>query len=161
MAQRIEHTNREQFIEDMGIVMAQTGFPRIAGKIYGCLLLSKERELSTDELVLALKASRGSVSTMTRFLIQRGFIEKSGRPGHRKDYFRIRPGAWSSLLRAKMEELISFHDLIERGMRIVGQRDLVPYARLREMHKFYEFFESQFPALFERWEAFKSQSGKK
>jgi DNA-binding transcriptional regulator GbsR (MarR family) len=161
MARRKEHTEREQFIEDMGIVMAHAGFPRIAGKIYGCLLLAKERELSTDELVLALKASRGSVSTMTRFLIQRGFIEKSGRPGHRRDYFRIRPGAWSSLLRTKMEELISFHDLIERGMSIVTQRDLIPYTRLREMHKFYEFFESQFPALFERWEAFQSQSGKK
>lgn len=161
MAKINEQRDREQFIEDMGIILEQSGIPRMAGKIFGCLLLSRDKEMSTDQLLGQLKASRGSVSTMTRLLIQRGLIERAGRPGHRRDYFRIKTGTWSSILKAKMEELITLHDLIERGMDIVTQKEAVAYNRLREMHEFYEFFESRFPALFEQWENYQTQSRKR
>jgi DNA-binding transcriptional regulator GbsR (MarR family) len=161
MATRNETSDREQFVEEMGITMEQSGIPRMAGKIFGCLLLSGVQEMSADELIAQLKTSRGSVSTMTRLLIQRGLIERAGRPGHRRDYFRIKTRTWSSILKAKMEELITFHDLIERGMEIVTQKDAVAYDRLRQMHEFYEFFENQFPALFERWEDYQKRSRKR
>ncbi len=161
MTQDKKQGDRERFVEDMGVILEQSEIPRMAGRIFGCLLLARDKEMSTDELLGQLKASRGSVSTMTRLLIQRGLIERAGRPGHRRDYFRIKTGTWSSILKAKMEELITFHDLIERGMDIVTQKEPVAYNRLREMHEFYEFFESQFPALFERWEDFQLQSKKR
>lgn len=161
MAQTKTQSERQQFVEDMGITLEESGYPRMAGKIFGCLLLSRDREMSTDQLVAELKASRGSISTMTRLLIQRGLIERAGRPGHRRDYFRIKTGTWQSILKAKMGEIIAFHDLIERGMVLVTQKDAVPYRRLKEMHEFYEFFESQFPALFERWEDFQNQNKRK
>lgn len=161
MKRQIEPKDREQFVEDMGIILEQWGIPRMAGKIFGCLLLAREKEMSTDELIAALKASRGSVSTMSRLLIQRNLIERAGRPGHRRDYFRVKPGTWSSILKSKMEELILLHDLIERGMAIVTPKDDLAYDRLREMHEFYEFFELQFPALFERWDDFQTQKKKK
>ena len=160
MKRQVEQSDREQFIEDMGIILEQSGIPRMAGKIFGCLMLAHEKELSTDELNVTLKASRGSISTMTRLLIQRNLIERAGRPGHRRDYFRVKPGTWSSILKAKMEEIILFHDLIERGMAIVTPKENLPFQRLREMHEFYEFFERQFPALFERWDDFRTQKKK-
>jgi len=158
---KTDSVDRQQFVEDMGIILEQSGIPKMAGKIFGCLLLAPEREISTDELITAVKASRGSVSTMTRLLIQRNLIERAGRPGHRRDYFRVKPGTWSSFLKAKMEEIILFHDLIERGMSIVTPREKLAYGRLREMHEFYEFFERQFPALFKQWDIYQSQQKKK
>jgi DNA-binding transcriptional regulator GbsR (MarR family) len=161
MASRTNKTELDEFIEEMGIVLEQLGIPRMAGKVFGFLLLSRESEVSTDELVGQLQASRGSISTMTRLLIQMGLLDRVGRTGERRDYFRIRPGTWSNILRARMEQLIEFHTLIERGMELVTPKNELPYKRLKEMHEFYEFFEHEFPALFERWEEYQKQSSRR
>jgi len=161
MASRTNKTELDQFIEEMGIVLEQLGIPRMAGKVFGFLLLSRDSEVSTDELVGQLQASRGSISTMTRLLIQMGLLDRVGRTGERRDYFRIRPGTWSNILRARMEQLIEFHTLIERGMELVTPKNELPYKRLKEMHEFYEFFEREFPALFERWEEYQKQSSRR
>ncbi|MEK6756221.1 MAG: MarR family transcriptional regulator [Bacteroidota bacterium] len=161
MASGADKKELNQFIEEMGIVLEQLGVPRMAGKILGCLLLSREPEVSTDELVDQLQASRGSISTMTRFLIQRGLLDRVGRPAERRDYFRIRTGTWSNILRGRMGQIIEFHTLIERGMELVTPKNELPYKRLKEMHEFYEFFEHEFPALFERWEEYQKQSSRR
>ena len=161
MKTRQNDKQREQFIGEMGIVLEQLGIPRMAGKIFGCLLISNKTEVPVGQLVLQLQASPGSVSTMTRLLIQMGLVDKLGRPGDRKDYFRIKPGTWTQILRAKMAQIIEFHDLIERGMTLVGSRDAIPYNRLREMHEVYSFFEREFPNLFDRWEQYQKQMSKK
>jgi DNA-binding transcriptional regulator GbsR (MarR family) len=157
MKSQTDQHRREQYVDETGNIMERLDIPRMAGKIFGFLLLSKEAEVSTDDLVLHLQASRGSVSTMTRLLIQRDLVEKTSRRGERKDYFRIKPGMWSKILESRMAQLIEFHDLIEEGITLVGSGNPIPYHRLKEMHEFYSFFEKEFPNLFERWEQHQKQ----
>ncbi|MBM4162538.1 MAG: MarR family transcriptional regulator [Ignavibacteria bacterium] len=154
-------TELNQFVEDMGILLEKSRVPRMAGKIFGYLLVSEKSEVSTDELVGELQASRGSVSTMTRLLIQMGLVERVGRPAERRDFFRVKSETWSSILNARLEQIIELHEFIERGMSLVTAKNPLAYNRLREMHEFYEFFEREFPALFERWEGYQKQSGRK
>lgn len=155
-----DRASRQQFIEEMGIVLERLGIPRMAGKIFGCLLLTPLPELPAETLTRELQASRGSISTMTRLLIQLGLVDRVGRPGERRDYFRVRAETWSSILKARMHQLIELHDLIERGMELVPRDASGAYPRLRAMHEFYTFFEREFPSLFERWEQEQRDQGK-
>jgi len=153
--------DHEEFVEEMGIMMEHTGIPRMAGKIFGYLLLSHEPEISTDELVERLHASRGSISTMTRLLIQQGLIDRVGRARERRDYFRVKPDPWSRILKARMGQIIEFHNLIERGLEILSPKEALAYNRLREMHEYYEFMEAEFTAMLERWEHGQKQASRK
>ena len=77
----------KHFIEDFGLLFEESGHPRMAGRILGCLLISDQPYLSSTEISEILQASKGSLSTMTRFLLQMGLIERVGLAGHRRDYF--------------------------------------------------------------------------
>ena len=59
------------FIERMGLALESDGLPRIAGRIFGLLLVSEDAR-SLDDLAAELRVSKGSVSTNARLLEQRG-----------------------------------------------------------------------------------------
>src|SRR5215212_8942098 len=81
---------RREFVEKLAVAHEADGLPRIAGRIFGLLLIC-EREMSLDELAHDLGASKGSVSVNTRLLDQRGVVERVSRPADRRDYYRIMP----------------------------------------------------------------------
>lgn len=64
-------TATAHFVESMGLTLESDGLPRIAGRIFGWLLVSEEAQ-SLDDLAAELRVSKGSVSTNTRLLEQRG-----------------------------------------------------------------------------------------
>ena len=143
----------KQFVEEVGIVFEQTGMPRMAGRILGWLLISNPPHQSMDELTSALMASKGSISTMTRLLIQIGLIERISLPGVRHDYFRLRPYAWRHMIRRGLEDEIKmFRQVVERGLELIGDKTPPTRKWLEEMHNVYTFLEREFPPLLERWE---------
>src|SRR5262245_10612167 len=77
------------FVEEMGLHFEYGGIPRMAGRIFGHLLVCDPPEQSAEELARSIQASRASVSTMSRLLIQTGLIERQVFPGKRHDLFRI------------------------------------------------------------------------
>jgi DNA-binding transcriptional regulator GbsR (MarR family) len=147
--QRLEELH---FAEDVGLFFEQMGFPRMAGRILGWLLICDPPHQSAGELSDVLQASKGSLSTMTRFLIQLELVERVGLPGQRRDYFRIRPGAWPQLIKSQMQVMTGLHEVVERGLRLMNGREPVAQQRLREAHDLYAFLERELPALLRRWE---------
>ena len=145
-----------QFAEEMGILMEKSGHPRIAGKILGLLLVTPEPKVSGEDLAKRLKASKGSISTMTRFLIQLGLVEKVGVPGDRRDYFKVRPGAFGSILQARMAHVREYRLILQKGMDLAPGKNSEAYSRLSRFHEFYEFFEKEFSAVLTRWERLQS-----
>lgn len=143
----------QNFVEEVGIVFEQTGLPRMAGRILGWLLISDPPHQSTVELTEALMASKGSISTMTRHLINLGLIERISLPGVRHDYFRIRPDAWQHMIRRGLEDEISMvRQLAERGLELLAQKTPLTRKWLEEMRDVYAFLEREFPPLLVRWE---------
>ena len=135
--------------------LEQSGMPRMAGRILGALLVADPAEQSADELANTLRASRGSISTSTRYLIQLGFIERVSKPGERRDYFRNRPGAWVEMTRRGLAEARLYREMAERGLGLLESSDPDVRRGLEEMRDFYAFVEREFPRVFERWEALK------
>ena len=144
---------RQQFVEEVGIVFEQTGMARMAGRILGWLLISDPSHQSTDQLAEALMASKGSISTMTRLLIQIGLIERLSLPGVRHDYFRLRPDAWRHWIRHGLEDEIKMvRQLAEHGLELLADKTPLTQKWLEEMRDIYTFLEREVPALLERWE---------
>ena len=142
----------KNFVEDVGIFFEQSGLPRMAGRILGWLLICDTPQQSTSELVEALKASKGSISTTTRLLIRIGLIERFSLPGIRHDYFRIKPGVWHHLIKESQVQTTAMRQLAERGLELLKDKLPLNRQRLEEMRNMYAFFEQEYPALLERWE---------
>ncbi len=143
----------KRFVEEVGIAFEQMSMTRMAGRIIGRLMIADPLHQSTDELAEALMASRASISTITRFLIQVGLIERFSLTGVRQDYFRIRPDVWHQLIRQRATQLTTLRRLAERGLKVIEGKPHPNRKWLEETRDMYAFFEREFPALVERWEA--------
>ena len=148
----MQQLEEKRFVEEVGIVFEQTGLPRMAGRIFGWLLISDPPYQSTAELAEALIASKGSISTMTRLLIRISLIERISLPGQRRDYFRIRPGAWYQQFKESLVQITAFRQLAEHGLELMAGKTPLTRKWLEEMRDIYAFLEREFPALLERWE---------
>ena len=141
-----------QFIEDMGILFEEMGLPRMAGRIFGWLLMCEPPHQSAEELASVVEASKGSISSMTRLLIQSGLVERMGLPGKRGTYYRIKPGSWSELMRTQISYMSALRELAERGLGLIHGNDPKFFQRLQEMRDFYAFLEQEIPALLDRYD---------
>lgn len=115
---------RERFVERMGLMTELDGLPRIAGRIFGHLLLTPG-ECSLEELASELGVSRASVSNDARRLAQLGLLERRSRPGDRRDYYSISPDAFRRSIEERIDRLRRFHELIDEGRGLAGESDEV------------------------------------
>ncbi len=142
-----------QFIEKVGISFEQLTLPRMAGRIFGWLLISEQPLVNMGELVDVLQASKSSISSMARLLIQANLIELVSLPGQRRDYYRIHPAVWINSLHDRLNQAHAFRQLAELGLAALSSADSNRRARLEEMRSMYAFLERELPLLMQRWEA--------
>jgi DNA-binding transcriptional regulator GbsR (MarR family) len=150
-----------QFVEEVGLMFELAGLPRMAGRIFGWLLLSNPQQQSHGQLAEVLQASKGSISTMTRLLIQIGLIERISLPGERRDYFQIKPNAWSQMTKQRMAQITAFKELAAKGLDLLKDSPPAQQQRLKEMHDLHAFLEREMPLLDQRWESEYQQVGQK
>jgi DNA-binding transcriptional regulator GbsR (MarR family) len=156
VADRVD--DKKQFTEDLGILFEHMGFPLIAGRIWGWLLVCTPPEQAAEDLATALGASRGSISTMKRMLMQMELIERVGIPGSRKRFYRIKSGGFAQLLQAKARLTAAIRQMSERGLEIMKDEPPEMRQRLEDYREFYAFFEKEFPSLIRKWEQTKKGS---
>lgn len=142
----------KHFIEESGILFEMVGLPRMAGRIFGWLLISNPPHQSPGELAEVLEASKGSISTVTRLLMQLGLIERIRLPGQRRDYFRVKPNSWTQLMHQRMAHVTAFRQLAERGLHLMADTPPQLQERLEEMRDIHAFCEQELPLMLERWE---------
>ena len=152
MLNNLQNTEKN-FVEEVGVVFEQTGLPRMAGRVFGWLLISDPPYQSPAELAEVLMASKGSISTTTRLLIQLGLIERYVIPGVRHDHYRLRSDALKRTIRHGLEDEIKmFRELAEQGLKLMHGETSIRRQWLEEMHSRYTFLERELPALVERYE---------
>jgi DNA-binding transcriptional regulator GbsR (MarR family) len=143
--------SRKEFVERLAVAHEGDGLPRIAGRIFGLLLLC-EREMSLDEITEELGASKGSASVNTRLLEQRGFIERISKPGDRRDYYRIMPDLFERTMEQRLTRWYRFHEIVSYGL---AELDLSPTvrSRLMDFETAYENVRDVIEAALGRWHA--------
>jgi DNA-binding transcriptional regulator GbsR (MarR family) len=140
------------FAEDLGILVEEMGLPPAAGRIWGWLLVCDPPHQTADQLADALGISLGSVSTMTRMLMQFGIVERIGLPGERKRFYRFNSRGFSSLLKLKQDQTSRIREWTERGLALLDGESEEAKLRLRLSREFYAVFEQEFPRLITKWE---------
>ncbi len=146
-----EHTAEQMYVEDVGVVFERVGFPRMAARVIGRLLICEPPHQSPGELAIALQASKASISTSVRLLVQIGIVERVAFPGKRRDSYRIRDEAWSRMTEERMDLVTTVRELAERGIALRADTGHTAGLRLREMREFYAFYEREMPAIIARW----------
>jgi DNA-binding MarR family transcriptional regulator len=141
---------REAYAQRWGLVFEKDGLPRIAGLIWGWLLVSDPAAQTAQQLVDALDISKGSVSTDTRLLERAGLIERVPVPGSRRTHFRVRADAYETLMERKLSAVGRWRALGEEGLDLLEGTD-IPAGRLEKLRRFYAFIEREQAAVMERW----------
>lgn len=112
----------ESFVERMGLMTEADGLPRIAGRIFGYLLLTPG-ECSLEDLAAALGVSRASVSNDARRLARMGLLERRSRPGDRRDYYSIAPDGFRRSIEDRIGVLRRFQALLEEARALPAAED--------------------------------------
>ncbi len=140
------------FVEKVGISFEQLTLPRMAGRVFGWLLISESPLVSMGELVTALQASKSSISNAVHLLIQIELVELVSLPGERRDYYRIRSDAWAISLNERLSQARAFRQLAEEGLTLLDGTSKERRKRLEEMRSVYALVERELPKLIELWE---------
>lgn len=143
-----------EIVEEVGLLFEQYGAPRMAGRVLGWLMVCDPPEQSAADLARALVASKASISTATRLLVQTGIIERVARPGVRPVYFRLRPeAAGTALIRERLRAVTLFRSLVERALKALEDAPPQRRERLEALVALYSFFERELAHMLQRWDA--------
>ena len=125
------------FIESMGRQFEEDGAPRIAGRLFGFLMLQEE-PCSLDEVAEQLQVSKGSASSNARLLEQLGIAERVTRAGDRRDYYQISPEIGERTLERALQGLERMLQRLRRGAESLGERSSTVGDRFAGTIKFHE-----------------------
>ncbi len=153
----VPDSDLHEYVESFGLYWEEAGLPRMAGRILSWLLICDPPHQTMHELTEALQASKSSISTGTRMLIQMGLIERLSLPGQRRDHFRVLPDSWSHIMEEKAKrQFTELRRLSERGLDLLDGASPARRQRLEEMRDYYVFMEREFPLILDHWRAHRS-----
>jgi len=148
-----ETDKRREFIENSADLMEEHGFPRMACRVIGALMICTPPYLSHEELAEQLQASKGSISMSTQLLVRLNIVERISLPGHRRHYYRLRERLWNDLLSTRTEHIQQHLKLVDDGLALLKDEPIESKMRLIELQVFSDFILEALPEMAERWKS--------
>ena len=145
-------TEKEQYIESVGLFYDKYGLPKMAGRILGYLISSETENNSFDDLKEALKASKGSISGNINLLLNQSMIVKHMISGDRKSYYKMSINSLESIMDAKAISITQFKRILQDGLSFDTAESNPKSRNLKEILNYYEFLEREIPLLRKKWE---------
>jgi DNA-binding transcriptional regulator GbsR (MarR family) len=145
-----------EFVDSVGELWSRSyGLPRMAGRVFGWLLVCDPAEQTAAELAEALDASKGSISGATGMLVRAGMVDRLHVRGERADRFRMRPDAVDEQVRD--QGAAEARALLAQGLEVLADEPAARRARLEEMDTFYAWWQERAPTLVDEWKQFKRE----
>jgi DNA-binding transcriptional regulator GbsR (MarR family) len=120
------------FVEKIAVLLEADGLPRVAGRLFGLLLVSAEPR-SLDDLAKQLGLSKASISINARLLEEKGVVERTGRQADRRDYYSIAEDILERTLEQRMAKIRRFQQSIAEARATCTIDDEIVRARLENM----------------------------
>ncbi len=136
--------DKKYYFEEFGMLIEKSGMPRMAGRILALLLISEEPHLSIGDMTEALGASKGSISTMLRLLMQIGLVEKIVIPGKRRDHYCVDGKLWPKLIYDRLLVVSEYKKLAEKGLSIIDKDNAQAKKNLEQFYHAFSFFDKVF-----------------
>ena len=148
----VDNERYRQFIENTADLIEEDGFPHMAGRVIGALMICTPPYLSHEELAERLQASKGSISMSTQLLMRLDIVERISLPGLRRHHYRLRERLWKDLLSTRSEHFRQHLELAADGLAILEGEPIESKMRLVELQVFSDFILESLPEWAERWE---------
>lgn len=146
-----DHAKLVHTIEDIALVLTQSGMQRTGARVFSALLVFPDRDMTARELAELLSISPAGVSGGVRYLQQVGLIDRRRRPGERVDRYAVASDDWyqAMLNRNQVVGLLITHlDHALAAMPEGGAR-----SRVSETRDFFAFMDTKLEELFDEWSA--------
>ena len=141
------------FIERFAATLTDSGFPRLAARVFAALLVSENGRMTAAELADRLHASAGGISGAVRYLVQVRLIRAERDRGTRRHAYVV-DGSW-------YESTVSANPFLERGEADLREGIAIlggsPAAdRLTETLELIRFLKEETRAMMRRWQEHKA-----
>ncbi len=144
----------QHFVEQMGLTMERMGASRTFGRILGLVLVAEEA-LSLTDMAEILQVSKASISTNTRLCEQAGLVKRASRPGDRRTYYEMLPGAFESTITRRVTGLYEMVNLVKEGLAGIDPANSKAHQRMQELHDLYLFLGEGMESALSQWEDLK------
>ncbi|WP_432826940.1 helix-turn-helix domain-containing protein [Dactylosporangium sp. CA-092794] len=124
------------FPESFAVVLTRTGLPRMAARVFACLLTAASESLTAADLVQRLRVSPASVSKAIGYLEPMDLVVRAPGIGSRRERYAVAGDVWQRAWRADTGAHAEVAAAALRGAELVGP-DSPAGARLRSMGRFF------------------------
>src|SRR4051794_40956850 len=84
----------QRYAEQFGNLLAETGWPRMAARVFAAILGSEPGRMTAAELSEQLQASPAAISGAVRYLEQMRLASRERDPGSRRDVYVVQDDFW-------------------------------------------------------------------
>ncbi|MEU4198059.1 MarR family transcriptional regulator [Kribbella sp. NPDC026611] len=148
-AQRDDDAVR-RYTEQFGNLLADTGWPRMAGRVFAAILSSVSGRMTAAELSEQLQASPAAVSGAVNYLLQLRLATREREPGTRRDVYVVQDDAWYQTMMTEDASLTRWSDSLRKVLDASGE-GTDAYYRIRVSLAFIDFISGEVKGLSERW----------
>ena len=147
-----------RFVERFAGALVDAGMPRMPALVFAALLAADSARLTAAELVEQLQISRAAVSGAVRYLSGLGIVHREREPGSRRDHYVFGNDSWYEMVARREQVLDKWIATTRAGVEAVGPTSDAG-RRLSESLAFFEFLQTEMPALLARWRAQQARAG--
>ncbi|QWF83270.1 helix-turn-helix domain-containing protein [Amycolatopsis sp. CA-230715] len=125
-----------EFVDRLAAQMVRSGLPRMAARVFACLITTDSGALTAGELVRGLRVSPASVSKAVAYLEELDLVDRARVPGRRHETYEIDDDVWlrTWLTSARTNEV--WADTAQEGAELFGAATPAG-ARLARMSQFF------------------------
>jgi hypothetical protein len=143
---------QQQFIDDFASLWERFAISGAQGRVLALLYIADAPELTAAEIAGTLGISRGSVSQITRQLIQFHMVQRVSKPGDRRDWFRVAANPFGQAARSERAEIGTFLRLFRRGLDLHAESPPERQQALANSIQFLEDYDAALGAFLDTWQ---------
>ncbi len=136
---------KRAFVEELAQVLAATGMPRMASRVFAGLTVAETDATTAAALVSRLGVSPASVSKAIGYLEAMQLVERRTETGHRREQYRVGDDIWTRAIRTDASGHAGVAEAAQRGLDIF-EADGPAGIRLARMSQFFSTLTRQLRA---------------
>ncbi|MCU0446392.1 MAG: hypothetical protein MUE85_15905 [Microscillaceae bacterium] len=144
-------------VEKIGVVCDKDGFPPLAGRLLGFLMLAEPPHKTFDEMVDFLQASKSAVSNTLKFLEAQKMVDYITFAGDRKRYFRMNVEGWGQVVGQRLDFLVNMQEKVKEVLAIRTTDHPEFNQGLHNIYLLYQTFIDELPRIIQKWEEAKKK----
>jgi DNA-binding transcriptional regulator GbsR (MarR family) len=140
----------QRYAEQFGNLLAETGWPRMAARVFAAILGSEPGRMTAAELSEQLQASPAAISGAVRYLEQMRLASRERDPGSRRDVYVVQDDFWYQSMMRQDRFLTRWEDSVRLMIEAAGEGTDTD-RRLRGTLGFLKFIQEEVDGLSDRW----------